>query len=619
MRFFGHQIMRKTDGAAAIGQDHHEKFLDHSVRIDYGRMVSDADQGGSDPTGMSVGDQYIVNNWATQTDGHVVEWDGSAWLDHSATMGTGKRVRVASSGVSGSFAGKANYIMEKTAGGWDELAPSGLHDGLQCIITGPPASYWYLDAFAWDNGASAWVQISEELSVESGDNALQISSGEISHLETMGHGQTVDYFLVVGSSATTPSANAMESWIATADWGTPSTAVGDVMYYDGQTWTKIGAVSAGDKFGITPGSPFNDAAGCFAGHNSDLAEYNSGDVGSAGSYTFTEPHVGDSAYSGETPMGGHVSVWEETTAVWDGSAWRLNAQSPSTLDGDGLTWAESDRTLAVKPKTGAGLSIDNAELAVVAQTSAGQDQQPTASDQVVTRSYVQAYVTGLSWKTPASVLEAIGTADSQPGNPSAGDAYIVGTSWGGFATGDLVEYDGTTWQLIAANDGGNPETDLRVVVSASPTGGDIFAGNANANAKWNGTAWEFDDAADGDVVPITDGYYAETTWIFSGTAWEKFSNNTYTAGYGLNLSGGQFSFDLKTAGPTVQSSGTTWDTGLGSTVDGDKLMIFRNGVLQRKVSSLTTDGEYTWSGGTATFYTTFDGAGEVVYAWGPGV
>jgi hypothetical protein len=40
---------------------------------------------------------------------------------------------------------------------------------------------------------------------------------------------------------------------------------------------------------------------------------------------------------------------------------------------------------------------------------------------------------------------AIGVADSAPGSPSEDDQYIIGTTWGGFTTGNIVIYKGGTW------------------------------------------------------------------------------------------------------------------------------------------------------------------------------
>lgn len=42
-------------------------------------------------------------------------------------------------------------------------------------------------------------------------------------------------------------------------------------------------------------------------------------------------------------------------------------------------------------------------------------------------------------------VKALGFADSAPGSPTEGDQWIVGTTWGGFTTDNIVVYKGGTW------------------------------------------------------------------------------------------------------------------------------------------------------------------------------
>ena len=93
-------------------------------------------------------------------------------------------------------------------------------------------------------------------------------------------------------------------------------------------------------------------------------------------------------------------------------------------------------------------------------------------------------------RVEVSLKEALSIANSEPGSPSERDLHIVGTSWGGFTTnnaviylggtwlefdafdgwfktiaGDLYNFDGTVWNLVAGGGGGS-ET-LTIVTEAS--------------------------------------------------------------------------------------------------------------------------------------------------------
>lgn len=65
---------------------------------------------------------------------------------------------------------------------------------------------------------------------------------------------------------------------------------------------------------------------------------------------------------------------------------------------------------------------------------------------------------------------ALGLANSEPVGPADGDMYVVGTTWGGFATDDVVIYEGGTWLGFNPFDGW-----------AKTIAGDLFI--------YNGSAW----------------------------------------------------------------------------------------------------------------------------------
>jgi hypothetical protein len=147
-------------------------------------MISDANQMGVDPVGPAVGDCYVVNNWATQTDGNIVEWSGTAWVTIVTQVGSeppnGTRVVVKSSGAAGSFAGHGTDIAtyNATTNVW---AFEDAVDGWAVLINGA-GSLW--DNTAWTYHSTEWVQFSGAGQITAGagltktGNTLDIGKGD---------------------------------------------------------------------------------------------------------------------------------------------------------------------------------------------------------------------------------------------------------------------------------------------------------------------------------------------------------------------------------------------------------------------------------------------------------
>jgi len=131
-------------------------------------MVSDADQGGADPAAPAKGDCYVVDNWLTQTDGDIVEWDGTAWVvilaNTAGEPADGTRVIVKSSGAAGSFATHENKIATYDATGstWSFESPI---DGWASLIIGD-GGIW-ADT-AWTYNGTTWVQFSGAGQIDAG-------------------------------------------------------------------------------------------------------------------------------------------------------------------------------------------------------------------------------------------------------------------------------------------------------------------------------------------------------------------------------------------------------------------------------------------------------------------
>jgi len=123
------------------------------------KIKSDADQSGVDPTAGSTGEAWLVNNWATETDGDIVEWDGAAWQTIVANSGgnppTGTRVVVIDSGAAGSFVGQEEDIGEYDSG-WTFTTVA---NGMAILIDGDGGVYENT-GWTYDDTPGQWVQFS---------------------------------------------------------------------------------------------------------------------------------------------------------------------------------------------------------------------------------------------------------------------------------------------------------------------------------------------------------------------------------------------------------------------------------------------------------------------------
>ena len=142
-------------------------------------MVSDASQGGAEPTSPSTGDAYVANNWGdTYTDGNIYEYDGSAWVDAGA-IASGTRVIVTTSDAAGSFAGQEENIGEYDGSTWAFSSPS---EGWALLITGDGTVYEN-NGYTYSN--ATWIQFT---------GAGQINAG----VGLSKDGNTIDVLLGAG-------------------------------------------------------------------------------------------------------------------------------------------------------------------------------------------------------------------------------------------------------------------------------------------------------------------------------------------------------------------------------------------------------------------------------------
>lgn len=114
------------------------------------------------------------------------------------------------------------------------------------------------------------------------------------------------------------------------------------------------------------------------------------------------------------------------------------------------------------------------------------------------------------------------------GLSDAGKAYEIATAggaWSVFAAGDIVEWDGTAWNLVVANSGGNPPDDTRAVVVESGAAGSFSGDEETVQVCSSGTWTTADTPVNGSRIlidganSIYDGKYYDYTGAFATGAW----------------------------------------------------------------------------------------------------
>ncbi len=141
------------------------------------KLVSDASQGGSDPTGAAKGDAYIVNNWSSFSNDVIAEYDGSAF-QQIGTLTAGQHFIITDSGAAGSFAGQEENIAIYD-GTWNFSSPA---EGWAVLVVGDGGVYEN-NGYTYSNGA--WIQFT---------GAGQINAG----VGLAKDGNTIDVLLGAG-------------------------------------------------------------------------------------------------------------------------------------------------------------------------------------------------------------------------------------------------------------------------------------------------------------------------------------------------------------------------------------------------------------------------------------
>jgi hypothetical protein len=205
-----------------------------------------------------------------------------------------------------------------------------------------------------------------------------------------------------------------------------------------------------------------------------------------------------------------------------------------------------EQDLTVDTATLLGLTMAG-DIGMAGNEVTGLPAIPSGGTAATSKTYVDNIASNIKWKPPVSVLDMISDTDqsgSDPLYPQTGDAYVV-NNWSSQTDGDIVEWDGDSWEVIVANSGGAPPEGVRVGVADTSAAGS-FTGQEADIATYNSSAasWSFEQPEDGwSVMVAGDGGVWEHnafTYDLAGTQWILFSGaGQVVAGDGLTKSGNQ--------------------------------------------------------------------------------
>ncbi len=124
---------------------------------------------------------------------------------------------------------------------------------------------------------------------------------------------------------------------------------------------------------------------------------------------------------------------------------------------------------------------------------------------------------------PASVLRIVTDADQGTADPSlvagdAGKAYEV-LNWSTQTDGDIVEWTGTAWVIVVANDSSDPPDGTRAVVIDTGAGGSFSGDEEKILTCASGTWGSAETPADGAEIAIfgTNSLYNQKEYTYVGT------------------------------------------------------------------------------------------------------
>jgi len=183
---------------------------------------------------------------------------------------------------------------------------------------------------------------------------------------------------------------------------------------------------------------------------------------------------------------------------------------------------------------------------------------PGLANAAASKQYVDNVAVGLQWLAPVSVLKIhddTAQAGAPPAAGSVGEAWVVDTWGGGYNDGDIVEWDGSTWNVVVSNAAGFPPSGTRAIVDTGAAGS--FNGQDNDVAVADGVGgWSFISPVDGNALLISgeNSIYENDAYTYDATpgAWIKFAS----------LIAAQIRADVTLAGATpVNADVASWANG----------------------------------------------------------
>ncbi|HEC72016.1 MAG: hypothetical protein ACTSW7_01160 [Candidatus Thorarchaeota archaeon] len=224
----------------------------------------------------------------------------------------------------------------------------------------------------------------------------------------------------------------------------------------------------------------------------------------------------------------------------------------------GLASATADEDALAYGQTGADLNGLNltANLTMNSQKITGLDPG-TAGTDGVNKNQLDSVAAGVAWKHAVQVLRMVNDALATSPTLTAGDAgkaYVVagtGGDWSTFTIGDIVEWDGSAWNLVLAGSGAEPPDGTYVIIVETSAAGS-FAGQENEVAVYNATTntWAFTPASDGDgrTVAGENSVYENLGYVWDATPgeWVMFNGpGQIVAGAGLTKTFNQLDANVK--------------------------------------------------------------------------
>ena len=317
-------------------------------------------------------------------------------------------------------------------------------------------------------------------------------------------------------------------------------------------------------------------------------------------------HYTDSMELGGLTMAGQVNM----TGGAVPAASKIVGMAAASASGDALAYGQSSASLAGLTLTGA-LAMGTNKITGLAAATTGTDAPNYAQ--------LQAVAAGVQWKHQVTVFRMVNDVLATSPTLAAGDAgkaYMVagtGGNWTTFAIGDIVEWDGSAWNLVLANSGGEPPDETYVIIVEASAAGS-FAGQEEKVAVYDsGTnTWTFTAAVDGEGRTIAgeNSIYENLGYIWDSTPgeWVLFNGpGQIIAGAGLTKTFNQLDVNVKdgikidsdavtlslAATPGLQLTGTTPAQVLSVLPDGTKAVeVGASGVAVK----VETDGAIVFDG-----------------------